>query len=388
MYYRNEGTPRIADHQFITNNYLKQFDVISNSYPSFADLDADGDSDLLLGSQNHPLGTLHYLENVGSITNPSFVYLDSSYFNITGDLSVLPYLGDLDGDNDIDLLVGLFNGEIDYYRNDGTVYVANYVFQGKLTDSTGATIDVGSLAAPFLLDVDNDDDLDLAIGEFSGKFNYFKNTGNKFVFEFSELDSFYGNLDVGDNSSPFLFDYNNDNALDLFSGNRNGQFYYFENNGSNQNPVWQQVTDQFIPENFGGITAPSFIDIDDDSDTDLYVGNVKGGLYLYENTTIVNSVNKITELPVTFRITAHPNPFNPKVSINIYLNSGGNTEIKIFNVLGQKVRSLFNGELNSGVHSFDWDGKNDINSKLPSGIYIVLVITGTKVEAIKLTYLK
>jgi hypothetical protein len=262
------------------------------------------------------------------------------------------------------------------------------VFQGKLTDSSGTIIDVGSLAAPFLLDVDNDDDLDLSIGEFGGKFNYFKNTGNKFEFEFSELVSFYGNLDVGDNSSPFLLDYNNDNALDLLSGNRTGNIFYFQNNGSNQNPVWQQVTDQFIPENFGGITAPSFIDIDDDSDTDLYVGNVKGGLYLYENTTIVNSVNDIEELPATFRITAHPNPFNPKVSINIYLNSGGNTEIKIFNVLGQKVRSLFNGELNSGVHSFDWDGKNDINSKLPSGIYIVLVITGTKVEAIKLTYLK
>jgi hypothetical protein len=388
MYYKNEGTPQIADHQFVTNNYLKQLDIISNSYPSFADLDNDGDSDLLLGSQDHPLGTLHYLENVGSTTNPSYEYLDSSYFNITGDLSVLPSLGDLDGDNDIDLLVGLFDGKIDYYRNDGDANSPDLIFQGKLIDSSGTIIDIGTLAAPFLLDVDGDEDLDLSVGEFSGKFNYFENTGNRFFFEFTETSSFFGNLDVGDNSSPFLYDYNNDSVFDLFSGNRAGNFYFFENNGTNQNPVWHQITDQFIPDNFGCITAPSFIDIDNDNDTDLYVGNVRGGLYLYENTTIVNSLVETTELPITFRIIAYPNPFNPKVSINLYLSSSGKTEVNIFNVVGQKVRSLFNGELNKGVHSITWDGTNDFSSNLPSGIYIVAVNTGKMVNAIKLTYLK
>jgi hypothetical protein len=388
MYYRNDGTPQTANHQFVTNNYLKPLDVISNSYSTFADLDGDGDSDLLIGSQNSPLGTIHYLENIGSATYPSFEYLDSSYFNITGDLSVLPYMGDLDSDNDVDLLVGLFNGEIDYYRNDGTVHNPDFILQGNLTNNNGEIIDIGSVASPFLLDVDGDDDLDLTIGEFGGKFNYFENTGNRFSFEFSELLAFYGNLDVGDNSSPFLFDYNNDNILDLFSGNRTGNIFYFQNNGSNQNPVWQHVTDQFIPENFGGITAPSFIDIDNDSDTDLYIGNAKGGFYLYENITIVNSIKETTELPSTFRITAHPNPFNPKVSINLYLNSSSITEIKICNLLGQKVRTLFKGELNRGVHSINWDGKNDFNSYLPSGNYIALVKTGIYVKAIKLTYLK
>jgi hypothetical protein len=286
------------------------------------------------------------------------------------------------------LLVGLFDGKIDYYRNDGDANSPDLIFQGKLIDSSGTIIDIGTLAAPFLLDVDGDEDLDLSVGEFSGKFNYFENTGNRFFFEFTETSSFFGNLDVGDNSSPFLYDYNNDSVFDLFSGNRAGNFYFFENNGTNQNPVWHQITDQFIPDNFGGITAPSFIDIDNDNDTDLYVGNVRGGLYLYENTTIVNSLVETTELPITFRIIAYPNPFNPKVSINLYLSSSGKTEVNIFNVVGQKVRSLFNGELNKGVHSITWDGTNDFSSNLPSGIYIVAVNTGKMVNAIKLTYLK
>lgn len=388
MYYRNDGTPQFANHQFITNNYLKPLDVGTNSYPSFADLDNDGDTDLLLGSLDNPLGFLHFLENIGSKTDPSFEYFDSTYFNISGDLSVIPSLGDMDGDTDIDMLVGLFDGKIDYYRNEGTVNSPDFVFQGKLTDSSGEIIDIGTIAAPFLLDVDNDGDLDLSVGEFSGKFNYFENTGNQSFFEFTESVLFYGNLDVGDNSSPFLFDYNDDNTLDLFSGNRKGKLYYFENNGSNQNPVWQQITDQFILEKFGSTTVPVFIDIDDDTDMDLYVGNFKGGIYLYENTTIINTVTKAAELPSTFRLTAHPNPFNPKVSITLFLELAGKTEIVIFNVLGEKVKSIFEGELSSGTYSFNWYGKNDLNSALTSGNYIVVAQTGTKVEAIKLTFLK
>jgi hypothetical protein len=90
------------------------------------------------------LGTIHFLENVGTAANPTFEYLDSSYFNITGDLSVIPTLGDLDGDNDFDLLVGLFDGKIDYYKNDGTPENANFVLQGKLMDNTGTVIDIGT----------------------------------------------------------------------------------------------------------------------------------------------------------------------------------------------------------------------------------------------------
>jgi len=388
MYFRNDGTPQISNHQFVSNNFLKPLDVISNSYPCFADLDNDGDTDLLLGSQDQPLGNLHYLENIGTTNNPFFAYLDSAYFDISGDLSVIPSLGDLDGDSDIDLLVGLFDGKIDYYRNDGTINNPDFIFQGKLTDSSAKIIDIGSIAAPFLLDVDDDNDLDLTVGGFDGKFNYFENSGDQFFYEFSKKESFYGDLDVGDNSSPFLIDYNNDGALDLFSGNRTGSFYYFANNGSNLNPDWQQITDQFIPENFGGITVPSFIDIDNDSDTDLYVGNVKGGVYLYENTTVINSVNVTDELPSTFRMTAHPNPFNPKVLLTLYLDSDSKTEIVIFNVLGEKVKSLFEGELSTGQHVFHWNATNDFNSIVPSGNYIVVAKTGTKLETIKLTYLK
>ena len=391
MFYRNDGTAQNANHIKITENILKTLDVRANSHPSFADIDNDGDEDLFIGSFINPRGTIHFLENVGSLTNPAFQYLDSSYFNIKGDnsdLSIIPALADLDSDNDFDLLVGLFGGTIDYYRNEGTPESANFILDGKLTDNTGSIIDAGNNSSPFLFDVDGDGDLDLSIGAFNGKFKYFENTGTQAVFEFTLNDSFFGNLDVGDNSTPFLIDYNEDNIIDMFSGNRLGKFFYFRNNGSNQSPLWQEVTDQFLDESFGNSTVPYFIDIDNDTDTDLFLGNVKGGLYLYKNRTVTHVDNGTLELPSSFHLTAHPNPFNPNVSITINLGSGSSLEISVYNILGEKVKTVFNDDLNKGMHSFEWNGKNDSNQLLPSGNYIVVVQSETHSESLKITFLK
>jgi hypothetical protein len=388
MYYSNEGTEQNPHHIKITENYLKTLDVRANSHPSFADIDNDGDEDLFIGSLNNPIGTIHFLENIGSKTNPEFQYLDSSYFNISDDLSIIPNLGDLDGDNDFDILVGLFDGKIDYYRNTGTPESANFVLQGKLTDNTGSVIDAGNNSSPFLFDVDGDSDLDLSIGAFNGKFRFYENTGNQVSFEFTLNELFYHDLDVGDNSTPFLIDYDEDNIIDMFSGNRTAKFFYFLNNGSNQNPLWQEVTDQFIDESFGNSTVPYFSDIDNDTDTDLFLGNVKGGLYLYENITVTHIENEIIEPPSTYHVTAHPNPFNPNVSITINLESRRRLKISIFNILGEKVKTMFNDDLNKGTHSLDWNGRNDSNQHLPSGSYIVVLQSGTSAEFLKLSLIK
>ncbi len=123
-------------------------------------------------------------------------------------------------------------------------------------------------------------------------------------------------------------------------------------------------------------------------DTDLFLGNVKGGLYLYENTTVTHVKNKIIEPLNTFHVTAHPNPFNPNVSITIFLKTSKVLKVTIFNILGEKVKTMFNNYLNKGTHSFEWDGRNDSNQHLPSGSYIVVVQSGTHFESLKITFLK
>ncbi len=149
-----------------------------------------------------------------------------------------------------------------------------------------------------------------------------------------------------------------------------------------------EVTNQFIQENFGNGTAPYFIDIDNDSDTDLFLGNVKGGLYLYENTTVTYIDNEIIEPPSTFHVTAYPNPFNPNVSITIYLKASKELKVTIFNILGEKVKAMFDNYLNKGTHSFEWDARNDSNQHLHSGSYVVVVQSEKHLESLKITFLK
>ena len=288
MFYENTGSAQSANHVLQSKDFLKTLDVGNNSAPVFIDIDDDGDLDLFIGSLNNPTGSIHFLENIGTTSNPSFTYSDSSYFNILSDLVVSPAFGDLDNDGDFDLLIGKLNGMVEVYLNTGTSTAPFFSNGTILLNNLGEVIDVGSSSTPFFIDSDDDSDLDLVIGGFNGRLSLYENTGSAASYQFTLNSSYFGTLDVGDNCTPFMIDYNKDGAYDLFSGNRNGEFFYFRNDGSNTEPVWTEVTNQFLPDAFGGNTFPCFVDIDNDTDSDLFLGNVKGGLYLYINSEITN----------------------------------------------------------------------------------------------------
>lgn len=388
MFYENIGTPQSANHVFITKDLLKTLDVGNNSAPVFVDIDDDDDLDLFIGSLNNPLGTIHFFENTGSTSAPTFYYSDSSFFNITSDLSLSPTFGDIDGDSDFDLIVGKFNGKLDIFLNTGTPISPQFLNGVAVLDNLGAEIDIGSAAVPFLFDVDNDLDLDLIIGGFNGRFNLYENTGNATNFQYTLNSIYFESLDVGDNSTPFILDFNKDGLFDLFSGNREGAFFYFRNDGSNSAPIWTEITKEFIVENFGANTFPYFVDLDGDIDLDLLLGNVKGGLYLYINSEISTVAERKLTPVNNFEITAFPNPFNPITQINLELSEEQDLTIEIFNMLGEKVKSLFSGYIPAGTSSFYWDAKDNAGTVLPSGAYFILAHSNQNQKVIKVTFLK
>jgi hypothetical protein len=65
----------------------------------------------------------------------------------------------------------------------------------------------------------------------------------------------------------------------------------------------------------------------------------------------------------------YPNPFNPNTTIEFELSSGGETIVAVYNLVGQKVGTLYSGELSSGKHSFVWDGTDDSGKMVASGVY-------------------
>jgi hypothetical protein len=80
----------------------------------------------------------------------------------------------------------------------------------------------------------------------------------------------------------------------------------------------------------------------------------------------------------------YPNPFNPNTVIRFELPQSQNVSIKIYNVLGENVRELFNGELAAGMNELVWNGNNDSGNPVPSGVYIYKIESNGNVLSSKM----
>ncbi len=107
--------------------------------------------------------------------------------------------------------------------------------------------------------------------------------------------------------------------------------------------------------------------------------------FINDNTKIKSSQS----IPGKFILEGnYPNPFNPSTTIKFELPRSQNIEINIFNILGQKVRHLLNSYLESGENKIVWNGKDDDNKIVPSGIYIYSIMTKDKIYTRKMVLLK
>ncbi len=84
----------------------------------------------------------------------------------------------------------------------------------------------------------------------------------------------------------------------------------------------------------------------------------------------------------------YPNPGNPTTNIIFSLAEPRRVELRIFNILGQEVRSLVNDYREAGAYSVIWNGKNNQGMEVPSGIYLYRLRAGDHVFVKKLTLLK
>ena len=191
-----------------------------------------------------------------------------------------PTLGDLDGDGDLDLVVGEFNGTLRSYQNIGTAGSAQYAEQTGAANPF-AGIDVEAYSAPTLGDLDGDGDLDAVVGEGFGTLRFFKNTGTagapQYVEQTGAANPFTG-IDVGNFSTPTLGDLDGDGDLDLIVGANDGTLRTFLNM-ANRAPV--AVNDALSTSEDSTLTGnvlsanPTTADSDPDGDA-LTVDQVNG----------------------------------------------------------------------------------------------------------------
>lgn len=258
-----------------------------SSSPKMADIDSDGDIDFFVG---HFWGGIATFLNTGNATIPDF---DFSSVNVLNTLPTLdkqassPSMADLDADGDLDLLVGYSDGKLSYFQNNGDS--VNYFFE--LISDFFQSIDVGYKATPSLVDIDNDDDYDLFIGESYGTISFYQNEGTPYQYNYVLVTNNFEGINVDDSAYLIFCDIDSDNDYDLFITGDSETIYYYQNDGTPENYIFTFVTGEFedIHLQSGLSPRPVFSDIDSDRDYDLFIGTVNpdgpdgGDIYFYEN---------------------------------------------------------------------------------------------------------
>ena len=266
--------------QLRTRRYLTQIDVGSESIPAVLDLDGDEDLDLLLANRIEPgdfsTSVIHVFENLGDVTAPRF--RRAGTLDVGTDYHHAPAFGDLDGDGFPDMVLGNWRDRLRYYRNVGGASGVRF----ELADSTLVTLTRGSNATPTLGDLDGDGLLDLLIGEASGTLNHYRNVGTPRAPRFELLSDNYAGIEVDRRSAPLLADTDGDGDLDLLVGSERQGVRHFLNEGSRTRVRFVEVDAMLRGESSPAYSAPALADLDGDGDQDLLVGGAGGGLYYFE----------------------------------------------------------------------------------------------------------
>lgn len=288
FYIRNIGsaTTPVYSYQAGENS---PFDGINLGYadaPAFADLDDDGDEDLVVGSED---GKLYYFENTGSAASPVFTSRTGTInpFNSVdlGEYSA-PTLGDLDGDGDEDAVVGEATGELNFLQNVGTPQAPEFVQQ-----SGGAnpfvSIDVGSRSTPNLVRASTGGIRELFIGDYTGKFGYFS-VNQTLISPFFKVVHISNNYQLtqqydGGYEYPQAADFDGDGDRDFIAGS---PVVFFENRAGETKPTFVEGMRDYDPFDDLSIwytSAPALVDIDGDGDQDAFFGQVEGTVTFFRN---------------------------------------------------------------------------------------------------------
>lgn len=133
------------------------------------------------------------------------------------------------------------------------------------------------------------------------------------------------------------------------------------------------------------------IDIAFRESNQLGVNDADSTAIIYANFpySITTDIEEQDSQPVEFELKAnYPNPFNPTTNISYTINTSGNVRLVIYDILGNKVKTLVNGEMQPGSYKVAWNGMNEFNKSVASGVYIASLEALGGRQAIKMQLLK
>lgn len=316
-FYKNEGTASLPEFVFQQTDFLLDgiIDLGERSFPVFVDTDGDGLLDIVAGSYGYfeSAGTyssrLMLLRNTGTPDKPTFEIVSDDYarLSVYGFQGVYPCFGDIDGDGDMDMLVGDEEGRLHLFTNQaGPGEPADFV----LTHPNYFDIDVGQSAKPQLVDVNDNGLPDLLIGERSGTIRFFENVGTvtTAVFNQQATHTNFGNINVLPDgftgySAPFLTTDSLGKPV-LYVGSEQGYLYLYNNIQNNLGGSFNLVDSLCL---HGVNITPNGADINRDGKTELVYGQFAGGISLLRSGSPF-FYHLDESVPTVGRLKLYPNP--------------------------------------------------------------------------------
>jgi len=233
--YKNNGTINQPNFEFVQDYFLQNqmLDFGEGAFPTFADLDSDGDLDMLVGNNGayrngKHVSTISYFQNTGTTTEPAFTLITDDYLNLASEqlLNIKPTFADINGDGKPDLVLT--------YKSTQTnattiVYLpfkaaaTNYSFADKILLHTVQDGDT-----PAFFDADKDGDLDMILGKATGELQLYTNNGNSFTLAKGNLGGITFSFDKRF-LYPTTIDIDGEGTIDLVTTDDSGTIKVYRN---------------------------------------------------------------------------------------------------------------------------------------------------------------
>jgi len=391
-FYKNVGTDGQSVFQFQQEDFLvgDMVDLGRGANPAFFDYNGDGLLDIVVGVEQRYLGDLIFesrlvlFENTGTAELPAFTLVDDDYLNFSqfpasqGYFDFSPHFADLDGDGDIDLLVGDYSGHL--------YYVENLSGPGQAAQFGGIQfgwqdIRTETNLVPLVYDLDEDGLPDLILGDRRGELRFYKNIGTESQPLFNpNINELPNKRRLGDitvrgpssflgTSAPTIV-YDEGVKKFIIGSNTEGLHVYdIVITDDPFAPFQRNLLDETAQLKNGNKTRPAFADITNDGFLEMLVGNIRGGFTLYKTRyrSTPDLTSSTSSHPIAMDWVVSPNPVSDNLFIQLSISQAdvvlGKSAVAVYNTIGQMIhKSVLTGDAlelstsswHPGIYFIEW----------------------------------